>query len=120
VAQDFSSHSPNVKPEVAIKERRNRRLSFSCRLFIFGEDNFEEEATILDLSTNGCLATCVTEMQVGKAFHLSIFLQDQQWPVRIDEAQVRWVKGESFGLEFTKILPAQRERIRAVMMKAKS
>jgi hypothetical protein len=39
--------------------------------------------------------------------------------VRVDEAVVRWVEGQSFGLEFVGIRPAQRERLRAIVMKAK-
>ena len=31
---------------------------------------------------------------------------------------VRWVSGGMFGLEFTGIRPAQRERVRAIIMKA--
>ena len=105
--------------EASMAERRGRRLSLSCRLFFFGEDDFEGEATVLDLSTNGCQATSLTHVQVGMVLRLSLFLHDQQWPLRIDEALVRWVNGESFGLEFTGIRPAQRERVRAIIMKAK-
>lgn len=105
--------------EASMAERRGRRLSLSCRLFFFGEDDFEGEAKILDLSTNGCRATSLTQVQVGTVLRLSLFLHDQQWPLRIDEALVRWVNGESFGLEFTGIRPAQRERVRAIIMKAK-
>ncbi len=100
-------------------ERRGRRLRLSCRLFFFGEDDFEGEATILDLSTGGCQATSLTEVKVGMTLRLSLFLQDQQWPVRIDGAMVRWVSGNNFGLEFTEIRSAQRERIRATIMSAK-
>ena len=77
--------------EAEMAERRGRRLNLSCRLFFFGEDDFEGEATILDLSTGGCQATSLTEVQVGMTLRLSLFLQDQEWPVRIDEALVRWV-----------------------------
>jgi c-di-GMP-binding flagellar brake protein YcgR len=100
-------------------ERRGRRLKLNCRVFFFGEDDFEGEATVLDLSTGGCQATSLSEVQVGKTLRLSLFLQDQEWPLRIDEALVRWVTGPTFGLEFTKIRPAQRERVRAIIMKAK-
>lgn len=105
--------------EAAMAERRGRRLKLTCRLFFFGENDFEGEATILDLSTGGCQATSLSEVQVGTTLRLSLFLQDQEWPLRIDEALVRWVKGPMFGLEFTKIRPAQRERVRAIIMKAK-
>src|SRR5262245_8773008 len=105
--------------EHTMAERRGRRLSLNCRLFFFGENDFEGEATLLDLSTNGCQATSLVQVQVGMILRLSLFLPDQKWPLRIDEALVRWVKGENFGLEFTGIRPAQRERARAIIMAAK-
>ena len=114
-----SSRVSGSDHEAETAERRGRRLNLSCRLFFFGEDDFEGEATILDLSTGGCQATSLTGVQVSMSLRLSLFLQDQQWPVRIDGAMVRWVNGNSFGLEFTDIRSAQRERIRAIIMKAK-
>jgi hypothetical protein len=101
-------------------ERRGRRLSMNRRLFFFGEGEFEGEATVVDISTNGCKATSLTEVKIGLSLKLSIFLQDQEWPLRIDHAIVRWVDGQYFGLEFTGIRPAQRERLRSMLMKAKS
>ena len=114
-----SSRALGSDHEAAMAERRGRRLSLSCRLFFFGEDDFEGEATVLDLSTNGCQATSFIQIQVGMVFRLSLFLHDQQWPLRIDEALVRWVKDANFGLEFTGIRLAQRERVRSIIMKAK-
>jgi hypothetical protein len=102
-----------------MRERRGRRLKMTRRLFFFGEDELEGEATILDISTGGCQATSVTDVNVGAPLKLSLFLQDQPWPLRIDESIVRWVRGENFGLEFTGIRPAQRERLRAILMKEK-
>ena len=113
-----SSRASSSDHEAAMAERRGRRLGLKCRLFFFGVDDFEGEATVLDLSTNGCQATSLTQVQVGMMLRLSLFLHDQNWPLRIDEALVRWVKGENFGLEFTGIRSAQRERVRAIIMKA--
>jgi hypothetical protein len=101
------------------QERRGRRLKVSHRLFFFGEEEFEGEATILDISTGGCQATSLTEVKVGMILKLSLFLQDQPWPLRIDEGIVRWVKDQSFGIEFIGIRPAQRERLRAILMRNK-
>jgi hypothetical protein len=105
--------------DAAMAERRGRRLRLNCRLFFFGEDDFEGEATVLDLSTNGCQVTSLIPVQVGMTLRLSLFLHDQKWPLRIDESMVRWINGANFGLEFTGIRPAQRERVRAIIMKAK-
>ena len=113
-----SSRASSSDHKTAMAERRGRRLRQSCRLFFFGEDDFEGEAMLLDLSTGGCQATSLTEVQVGTTLRLSLFLHDQEWPLRIDEALVRWVKGAKFGLEFTGIRSAQRERVRAIIMKA--
>ncbi len=98
------------------QERRGKRVKVNHRLFFFGDDDFEGEATILDISTGGCQASSLTEVKVGMLLKLSMFLQDQPWPLRIDESIVRWVKGQTFGLEFVGIRPAQRERLRAVLM----
>lgn len=101
------------------QERRGRRVKISHRLFFFGEDDFEGEATILDISTGGCRVSSVTEVKVGMILKLSLFLQDQPWPLRIDESIVRWVRAPTFGLEFLGVRPAQRERLRAILMKRK-
>lgn len=114
-----STRASSSDHEAVMAERRGRRLSLNCRLFFFGENDFEGEATVLDLSTNGCQATSLTQVRVGMVLRLSLFLDDQKWPLRIDEALVRWVNGEKFGLELTGIRPAQRERVRAIIMKAK-
>src|SRR4029077_6291682 len=104
--------------QTTMAERRGRRLSLSCRLFFFGENDFEGEPTVLDLSTNECHATSLVQVQTGMTFRLSLFLHDQKWPLRIDEALVRWVKGANFGLEFTGFRRAQRERIKATFLRA--
>ena len=50
---------------------------------------------------------------------LSLFLLDYNWPARVDEAIIRWVRGHDFGVEFTRIQPSMRSRILMLMMKAK-
>ena len=115
-----SNQDASNRLDATVAERRGRRFPMNRRLFFFGEDEFEGEAAILDISTNGCRATSLIEVKVGLSLKLSLFLQDQQWPLRIDEALVRWVDGQLFGLEFIGIRPAQRERLRAILMKAKA
>jgi hypothetical protein len=101
------------------KDRRGRRLKLSCRLFFFGQDDFEGEGRALDISTSGCRASSSVALQVGGVLRLSLFLPDHNWPLRVDEAIVRWVNGQQFGLEFTSIRLAQRERLRALVMQTR-
>jgi len=114
--KQFSSN--HVKP--TIEERQGRRIHLTCRMFFFGEEDFEGEATVLDVSTTGCRATSRIELKVGMVLKLSLFLSDYKWPLKIEQGIVRWVENEGFGLEFTGIQPAQRERLRAIIMKVKS
>ena len=45
------------------------------RLFFFGDGEFEGEAKVLDISTNGCKATSLTEVKIGLSLKLSLFLE---------------------------------------------
>jgi hypothetical protein len=105
--------------ETTGKDRRGRRLALSCRLFVFGEDDFETEGTLMDISTSGCRAVSTVQVHRGMIVKLSVFLPDHRWPLRVEEAIVRWTNGQEFGVEFTSIRLAQRERLRALIMKAK-
>lgn len=105
---------------MALKDRRGRRINLSSRMFFFGDEEFEGEATLLDISTSGCKASSTIELKVGMVLKLSLFLSDYKWPLRVDQAIVRWIDGQKFGLEFTSIRLAQRERLRTLIMKVKT
>lgn len=102
-----------------LQDRRGRRIILSCRMFFFGDDEFEGEATVLDVSTNGCRAETAVELKIGMILKLSLFLDDFKWPLRVDQAIVRWIDGKQFGLEFASIRLAQRERLRNLIMKTR-
>jgi hypothetical protein len=51
---------------------------------------------------------------------VSLFLSDgHDWPVRIDDAIVRWARGGEFGVEFLAIRPPQLQRIQQYVIKTK-
>jgi len=102
------------------KDRRGRRVELSCRLFFFGAEEFEGEALLLDISTNGCRISSIIELPPGMTLKLSLFLPDHRWPLRVDQAVVRWVDGQEVGLEFINIREAQRSRLRALLIHGKS
>jgi hypothetical protein len=104
----------------AKSERQGRRVEISCRMFFFGDEEFEGEATVLDVSKYGCRATSRVEVKIGMALQLSLFLSDYKWPLQVDQSIVRWVDGERFGLEFTEIRLAQRDRLRSLIMKSRA
>jgi len=100
--------------------RKAPRIRLECRLF-FSDANFREgEATLVDLSKSGCAAESETTVEVGSTLTLSIFLPDYDWQLRIDRSVVRWVQGQTFGLEFENIRPVHRERLRRLVEKFKA
>lgn len=47
----------------------------------------------------------------GTSFECRIYVPGLDWPLRIDEAQVRWVKAKTFGIQFTKIHPDEKAKL---------
>lgn len=75
---------------------------------------------MLDISTAGGRAASSVKLHCGTVLKLSLFLPDYQWPLRMEAAGGRWVEEREFGLEFSSIRLAQRERLRALLMKVKA
>lgn len=100
--------------------RKSRRVATDCRLEFTGEDEIVGEAEVLDVSSTGCMAKSESRIQPGLQMKVSLFLSDgHNWPVRVDEAVVRWARGGEFGVEFLAIRPAQLQRIQQFVIKAR-
>jgi hypothetical protein len=52
---------------------------------------------------------------VGTSFECRIYAPGLSWPLRVDEAQVRWVDGNIFGLQFTVMHPDERVKLQQVI-----
>jgi c-di-GMP-binding flagellar brake protein YcgR len=106
--------------EKAKELRKSRRVAIGCRLAFSGEDEVEGEAEVLDLSFTGCMAKSEIAVQPGLQMKVSLFLSDgHEWPVRVDEAIVRWARGGEFGVEFLAMRPPQLRRIQQFVIKTK-
>jgi hypothetical protein len=70
----------------------------------------------LDLSTGGCKIETDLPVVVGAVFECRIYIPGLNWPLRIDEAQVRWVKAKTFGIQFTKIQPDEMTNLKRVIL----
>ncbi len=97
----------------------DRRAETRCELrsprhhrIFFTTDLVEGEGTILNICKDGCKVECETPVEVDATLEAWLFLPDFEWPVRIERAKVVWAEGNVFGLQFTDLRPAQRERLR--------
>lgn len=97
-----------------MEQRQQPRFTSQFRSTFSGEKR-EGQGRTLDLSTGGCKIEADLPVAVGDAFEWRIFIPGLDWPLRIDEAQVRWVKAGIFGIQFTKIRPEEAEKLYQVI-----
>ncbi len=71
----------------------------------------EGQGRTLDLSAGGCRIETDMPVVIGAAFECRIFAPGLDWPIRIDEARVRWVRGNTFGVEFAKLRKEERAKL---------
>ncbi|SPP65468.1 PilZ domain-containing protein [Nitrospira lenta] len=66
----------------------------------FAGDALAGQGTITNLSVGGCSVDSKISLPTQSVVGLKIQLPDSQWPLEIEQAVVRWVRGNTFGLEF--------------------
>ncbi len=115
--QDLSKKHPQshtIKEEFPIEKRQQPRFTSQFRSTISGGQR-EGQGRTLDLSVGGCMIEADFPVAVGASFEFRIYVPGLDWPLRIDEAQVRWVKANTFGIQFIKIKPDDEENLKQVI-----
>jgi len=97
-----------------MEKRRQPRFTAQFRSTFSGGQR-EGQGKTLDLSHGGCRIETEQAVVTGATFECRIYAPGLNWPLRIDEAQVRWVKGKSFGIQFTSIQPEERVKLKQVI-----
>lgn len=55
------------------------------------------------------------KVKPGAVFECRLHIPGLDWPLRIDEATVRWVDGNSFGIAFSRIASEEFAKLTAVL-----
>lgn len=63
----------------------------------------------------GCKIESDMKMEQGAKFECRLHIPGLDWPLRIDEATVRWVDGNSFGFAFSRITPEELAKLKTVL-----
>ena len=92
-------------------ERQAPRFKVRLPIAFLGY-NLTGEGIVVNLSLGGCGFESDQNVQQGKELTLRIFMPDQDAPVVVDRAQVRWTVRGLFGLEFLAMQPEEQERLR--------
>lgn len=115
--RDSSKRPPQprmVKAESPMEKRQQPRFTSQFRSTFSGGQR-EGQGRTLDLSTGGCMIETDFPVVVGTSFECRIYVPGLDWPLRIDEAQVRWIKAGTFGIQFTKIQSDEETKLKQVI-----
>ena len=85
---------------------------------IFGGAPFVGEGVVSDISLSGCSVTCERTVLTGSYIKLSVFLPDPTSSLFIELGKVRWVRENTFGVEFIRVPTITRHRLDRVMSHA--
>jgi hypothetical protein len=83
--------------------------SFSSANIVSGEGN------LTDLSIRGCCVSSATAVKPGTTLQLRVDVSDDEPPIQVTQAVVRWCRDRSFGLEFASLTPDEWARLQHVV-----
>lgn len=81
----------------------------------FSSTHEEGHGRALDLSQGGCKIESEMTVAEGRSFECRLHIPGLDWPLRIDEATVRWVDGKTFGIAFTRLRPEEQDKLKIVI-----
>ena len=108
-----------VKNQRATDKRMHPRFTAQFRSSFSGGQR-EGQGKTLDLSDGGCRVESDHPVVANASFECRIYAPGLSWPLRIDEAQVRWVKGNTFGLQFIAMHPDERVKLKQLITNLKA
>ena len=115
--RDSSTTSPQphtITEKPRTEKRQQPRFTSQFRSTISGGQG-EGQGRTLDLSAGGCMIETDLPVAVGAMLECRIYVPGLDWPLRINEAQVRWVKGNTFGIQFKKLHPDEETKLKQVI-----
>jgi hypothetical protein len=89
----------------SLRFRVQFRSSFSSTSMVGGE------GSLLDLSISGCRIESPADVQAGTTLEVRIMVREQESPIEIRQAAVRWSREHQFGLEFVTMTPNEWTRL---------
>ena len=90
-------------------QRRYVRYSVHFRSTLSSPEIPEGSGTAVDLSIRGCRVQSFIPVVPNIRMKLLIDIPEPKTVIEIDQAVVRWVSGQEFGLEFASVAPEQFE-----------
>lgn len=94
-----------------MEQRQNPRFPVRFRSSFTSLNIVGGEGNIIDLSLRGCRVESQTEVRPGTSLEIRIETSEEEPPLNIQEAVVRWSRAQEFGLEFVIMVPEEWARL---------
>lgn len=91
-----------------MERRRHRRVPAELKSLLLGNSH-EVEGITLDLSIGGARIESELDVFPGKQIRVRLVMPGEEEPLLIDQAMVRWVDEDTFGIEFLKVNQDRRD-----------
>ncbi|HXV68547.1 MAG TPA: PilZ domain-containing protein [Nitrospira sp.] len=98
-----------------MENRKDPRFPVQFRSSFSSANVVSGEGTLGDLSIRGCRVASPTEVKPGTTVHLRVEITDDEPPLQISQAIVRWHREGSFGLEFVSLIPDEWARLQHIV-----
>jgi hypothetical protein len=103
------SHERRVQPRFTTQLRST-----------FSGGHQEGHGRTLDISIGGCRVESDMPVTVGHSFECRLHVPGLDWPLRIEQATVRWVEGKVFGIAFTHLRSEELAKLQTVLARLSS
>lgn len=90
-----------------MEQRKNFRFPVKFRSSFSSIGLVGGEGSIVDLSIRGCRIESSIDVQPGASLDIRMKVIENEPPIHIQAAIVRWSRGGEFGLEFEVIVPTE-------------
>lgn len=94
-----------------MEQRKNLRFHVQFRSSFSSIAMVGGEGSVVDLSIRGCRIESPTDVQPGASLEVRIATIEHEPPIQIQQALVRWSRGQQFGLEFETMVPEEWARL---------
>ncbi len=98
-------------------ERRDfPRIEVTFKLTIaFSGGESEGDGRLINLSPAGCAIHSSKKVDEGACMLLHIHPPDGEPPIMVETAEVKWIDGQDFGVEFLNVAPEEEERLQELL-----
>ncbi len=92
--------------------RKHTRFAVHFQGSFSSGQQIEGDGIVLNLSIGGCKVQSNMQVPTGTGLRVRIMMPDEDQPLEIKRAAVRWTGGQEFGLEFTFVEAENELRLR--------